>query len=69
MIELEHLNFGFERTKIERQSKKPLLNYSLNRLKHHFFRTLKGLEHVHHLVIELEHPIFGFQRSTIELQT
>ena len=38
VIELEHLNFGFERMNIE--PKKPLLkllNYSSNRLKHHFF--------------------------------
>ena len=38
LIELEHLNFGFERTNIK--PKKPLLNllnYSSNRLEHHIF--------------------------------
>ena len=38
MIELEHLNFDFEKTDIE--PKRPsldLLNYSSNRLKHQFF--------------------------------
>ena len=36
MIELEHLNFGFEWTDIEHRTL-PLLNYLLNRLEHNFF--------------------------------
>ena len=38
MNELKHMDFGFQRTEI--QTKRPLLdllNYSSNRLKHHFF--------------------------------
>ena len=68
MMELEQLNFGFERTNIEPQSKKPLLNYSSNRLKHHLIEHHKyRLKRVHLLVIKLKHPAFGFERSNIEL--
>ena len=38
VIELEHLNFGFERTDIEpTRPSLDLPNYTSNRLEHHFF--------------------------------
>ena len=48
---------------------KSLLNYSSNRLKHHFFPALNGPKRVRLLLIELKQPIIGFERSNIELRT
>ena len=72
MIELEHLNFGFERTNIEHRTQKAFTNFTklfIEQTRTSFFRTLNGLERVHLLLIKREHPIFGFEPSNIERRT
>ena len=58
MIELEHLNFGFEWTDIK--PKRPLLEiyYIIHRTVS-FFWTANGLEYVQLLVIKLERPFLA----------
>ena len=66
MIELEHLNFGFEWTDMEHQTQKAFIIYTklfIEQTRASFLWTSNGLEQVHLLVIELEHPDFGFEHT------
>ena len=53
------------------EPKKPsldLLNHSSSRCEHNFFRTLKGLKHVHLLVIELAHIFMALKDQTTSFE-
>ena len=72
MIELEHLNFGFEGMDIEHQTIKArtrITKLFIEWSQTTYFGTSNGLERVHLLVIKLEHPIVGFEQLNIQLQT
>ena len=66
MIELENLNFGFQRTDFKHWTYKPFSRFTnlfVIQTRTPFFWTPNVLERVHLMVIKFQYPIFGFKRS------